>query len=113
LAPGCHVYAEAPKPPQPQNQPAREFDVAQASTSYRAQGTKHASNTSEPLAVPFQWVRRHNLPARTIFRRLLTAIVDGSDHPCWQTNDASTQLALLRPREQNRLLDSGRVTRKR
>jgi hypothetical protein len=87
--------------------------LAQASTSYRAQGTKHVSHTSGPLAVPFQWVRRHNLPARTIFRRLLTAIVNGSDHPCWQTNDASTQLALLPPREQNRLLDSGRVTRKR
>jgi hypothetical protein len=87
--------------------------MAQASTSYRAWGTKPASHTIGPLAVPFQWVHRHNSPARAIFRRLLTAIVNGSDHPCWQTQDAATQLALLPPREQKRLLDSGRVTNKR
>ena len=51
--------------------------------------------------------------ASTIFRRLPTTIVNGSDHACWQTHDASTQPALLPPREQNRLLNSGRVTRKR
>ena len=64
---------------------------------------------------PIQRVRRHNSPVHTIFRRLLTAIVNGSDHPCWQTHDASTltELALLPPREQNRLLNSGRVTNKR
>ena len=60
--------------------------MAEASTSYRAWGTKHASQTIGPLAVPFQWVRRHNLPARTIVRRLLTAIVNGSEHPSWRTN---------------------------
>jgi hypothetical protein len=87
--------------------------MAQATTSYRGWRTKNASHTIGPLAVPFQWARRHNSPARTIFRRLLTAIVNGSDHPCWQTHDASTQLALLPRREQKRLLDSGRVTRLR
>jgi hypothetical protein len=65
------------------------------------------------LAVPSQQVRRRNSSARTIFGRLLAAIINGSDLPCWQTNDASTQLAMLPRRELNRLLDSGRVTTKR
>jgi hypothetical protein len=58
-------------------------------------------------------LRRDDSSARTIFRRLLAAIVNGSDNPCWQTNDVPTQLALLPPQAQKRLLDSGRVTTRR
>ena len=86
--------------------------MALAKTSYPQQGTRKASPPVGMLAVPRQPVRRRNRSAPKIFGRLLTAIVNGSDHPCWRTNDASSQLALLPPREINRLLDSGRVTRK-
>jgi hypothetical protein len=82
-------------------------------TSYRVHGTKNASHPFGTPAVPSQRVRRHNPPARTILGRFLAAIVNGSDHPCWQTSHVSTQHALLPPRERNRLLDSGRVTTKR
>jgi hypothetical protein len=81
-----------------------------ARTRYRLWGRENASQTLGTPAVPSQWVRRNDASARTIFRRLLAAIADGSDHPCWRTNDLPTQLALLPPREQNRLLSSGRVT---
>jgi hypothetical protein len=87
--------------------------MALASTSYPVQGTKHASHTLGTLAVPSQRVHRQDPWARKVFGRLLAAVVNGSDHPCWQTNDVTTQLALLPQREQNRLLDSGRVTTKR
>ena len=87
--------------------------MAQTSTSSRGWRTDNASHTIETPAVPFQWVRRHYSRARTIFKRLLTAIVNGSDHRCWQTHHASAHFALLPPREQKRLLDSGRVTRLR
>jgi hypothetical protein len=83
-----------------------------ARTSYREWGTKDASHTTGTFSVPSQRERRGNPSPRTILRRLLAAIVNGSDHPCWRTMDVSTQLALLPPREQNRLLDSGRLTRK-
>ncbi len=86
--------------------------MALARTSYRVWGSVHASRTIGTLAVPSQRVRHDSSSARTILRRLLAAIVNGSDHPCWQMNDVSTQLALLPPRDRNRLLDSGRVTRK-
>jgi hypothetical protein len=82
-------------------------------TSDPVQGTRHISHTSEALAAPSQRVRRGTSLARTIFRRLLATIVNGSDHPCWRTDDVWTRLALLPPRERNRLLDSGRVTAKR
>jgi hypothetical protein len=65
------------------------------------------------LAVPRRRLRRRAWSTRKIFGRLLTAIVNGSDHPCWQTNDELTQLAVLPPRAINRLLDSGRVATKR
>jgi hypothetical protein len=87
--------------------------MALARTSYPVQGTRNASHPIGMLAVRAQRVCRRNPSARTIFRRLLAAVINGSDHPCWQTNDASTQLAMLPPRELNRLLDSGRVTTKR
>lgn len=87
--------------------------MALARTSYLMSGGKHASPTNETLAVRSQRVYRNNSSARTMFRRLLVAVVNGSDHPCWRTNDAWCQLALLPPREQIRLLDSGRVTTKR
>lgn len=87
--------------------------MALARTSYSVQGTKYASHTIGTLAIPSQRLRRDNSSARTIFRRLLAAIVNGSDHPCWQTTAVATQLSLLPPRDQNRLLDSGRVTSKR
>jgi hypothetical protein len=64
------------------------------------------------LFVSSQRVRRRHQSARTMFRRLLAAVVNGSEHPCWRSHDAFTHLALLPPREVNRLLDSGRVTRK-
>jgi hypothetical protein len=76
-------------------------------------GGKHASPSSETLAVRSQRVYRSNSSARTMFRRLLVAVVNGSYHPCWRTNDAWCQLALLPPREQKRVLDFGRVTRLR
>ena len=85
-----------------------------ARTSYRVWGTTHAPHAIGSPAVPSQRVQRpHNSSACTMFRRLLAAIVNGSKHPCLQTSDAWTQLGLLPPREQNRLLDSGRVTRER
>src|SRR5262249_19780548 len=91
----------------------KEFEMALARTTYPVQGTTNSSHPVGTLAIRSQRVRRRNSSARTIFRRLLAAIVNGSDHPCWQTNDASTQLAMLPPRELSRLLDSGRVTTKR
>jgi hypothetical protein len=74
---------------------------------------EHAEEALSYAEVRLDLSQRVASSPRTIFRRLLTAIVNGSDHPCWQTHNASTQLALLPPREQNRLLNSGRVTRKR
>ena len=82
-------------------------------TRHSVQGTTFASPSSGALAVPLQRVRRQGPWARKVFRQFLAAVVNGSDHPCWQTTDATTQLALLPPREQNRLLDSGRVTPRR
>jgi hypothetical protein len=83
--------------------------------------TSTTSSVQEPMctahpigmrAVP--WARRRMSQAvRAMSRRLLAAIIDGSDYPCWQATEAMTQLALLPPREQNRLLDSGRVTTRR
>ena len=67
-----------------------ELLCAGAAIAARKVGAQH---TSGPLAVPFQWVRRRNSPARTIFRRLLTAIVNGSDHPCWRSDPASARAA--------------------
>jgi len=86
--------------------------MVQPMTSYRVEGTRSAVHAGGMLAAPPQGVRRRSWSAPEIFRRLLTAIVNGSDHPCWRTDDASSQLALLPPREINRLLDSGRVVTK-
>lgn len=87
--------------------------MAVAGTRYRMPGVKRASRPTETLAVSSQRVRRQVSWARRAFRRLLAAVANGSDHPCWQTNDVTTQLALLPPRERNRLLDSGRITTRR
>jgi hypothetical protein len=87
--------------------------MALASTRYPVQGTTIASHPTGTVAVPSRRVHRFNQSARKLFGRLLTAIVNGSDHPCWRTPDALTQLALLPSRERKRLLDTGRVTMKR
>lgn len=87
--------------------------MALSGTSYRMPGAEHASHPTQTLPVRSQRVRRQVSWARTALRRFLASVVNGSDHPCWQTNDVTTQLALLPPRERNRLLDSGRATTKR
>jgi hypothetical protein len=73
----------------------------------------HTSNTVRTRAIQSQRARRDESSVRTMFRRLLAAVVQGSDHPCWRTDDAWTQLAVLPHRYQSRFLDSGRVTTKR
>ncbi len=87
--------------------------MALARTSYLVQGTANASHAIGMLAVRGRQVRPGNWSAPEIFGRLLAAIVNVSDHPCWRTNDVATQLALLAAPYRSRLLDSGRVTRKR
>ena len=87
--------------------------MAQVTASYRMGATMHASHAIGRVATRPQRVSRHGSLVRATFRRLLAAIVNGSDHPCWRTNGASTQLALLPPREQNRLLNSGLVAKNR
>jgi hypothetical protein len=81
--------------------------MALARTSNRVWRT---SRTVGTLTVRSERVRRQRWSARTIFRQFLAAVVNGSDHPSWRTSDVSTHLALLQRREQDRLLDSGRVT---
>ena len=49
------------------------------------------------------------LSAGSTLRRLQAAIVNGSDHPCWRQFDATTSLALLPAREQDRLLGAAHV----
>ena len=85
-------------------------DMARTTTSYRA--TRATPYPIEVLAVPWRRVRRRNWSSLGFLGRSFTAIVNGSDHPCWRTPDAWAQLAVLPSREQNRLLDSGRVTTK-
>jgi hypothetical protein len=87
--------------------------MAQVTTSYRMGETSPASHTIRRVAIRPQRVRGYGSSARATLRRLLAAIVNGSDHPSWRTNDALAQLALLPPREQNRLLDAGRVPQSR
>ena len=53
------------------------------------------------------------LTVRRTLRRLQIAIVNGSDHPCWQQVDGATSVALRSAREQSRLLDAGLVPRPR
>jgi hypothetical protein len=84
--------------------------MAQVETSHRTTAIEHASHTRETIRS--QGLRDHHVAVRA-FRRLLAAIVNGSDHPCWGTDDATARFFLLSPREQNRLLDSGAVTRNR
>jgi hypothetical protein len=83
--------------------------MAQVNTSYRMGGTMDTSHTVGTVAIRPQRLRSHGSAARATFRRLLAAVISGSDHPCWRTYDASAALAMLPPREQNRLLDSGLV----
>ena len=99
---------------------------------YYLAGTQHAPGTlpvsdrtadgarvQHPLNVvdfrPAQRAALMNLDrwVRDAWRRFLVAVVNGSDHACWRATDATTQLGLLPPREQNRLLDSGQVTQLR
>ena len=73
-----------------------------------------AGNVSHPIdtLVDFPRVRRHTRSVRSTLGQLLTAIVNGSEHPCWRSHDVFAQVALFPPEEASRLLDSGRVTRK-
>ena len=87
--------------------------MALAWTRHTVQGIDSAPQPVGTLVVPSQRARRATPSAHAIFRRLLAAIVNGSDHPCWRTNDVSAQLAVLPAGDRKRLLDSGRVTTRR
>jgi hypothetical protein len=75
--------------------------------------TMQALHTAGSVPIRPRPVRSHRSSLRVTLRRLHAAVVNGSDNRCWRTPDPSAQLALLPPREQNRLLDSGRVPRNR
>jgi hypothetical protein len=87
--------------------------MAQVTTSYRMGETIRASHTIRTVTIRRQRGRGYGSSMRAALRRLLAAVVNGSDHPCWRTSDALAQLALLPARDQNRLLDSGLVPRSR
>ena len=86
--------------------------MAQAKMSSRVGSAVRASHAAGAVVDRSRPARRHDL-VRAALRRLLSAIVRGSDQPCWRMPDPSAQLALLPPREQNRLLDTGRLTASR
>jgi hypothetical protein len=83
--------------------------MPQAKMSYRAGPSLQVTGSVGTIAVRPRPARSHGSTVRVTLTRLLAAVVNGSDHPSWRTPDPSTQLALLPPREQNRLLETGGV----
>ena len=78
--------------------------------SNRMEAAMEATLTSATTALGLRPLRATSLrvSAGRVLRRLQTAIVDGSNHPCWQTSHPTASFSLLPRREQNRLLDAGR-----